>query len=382
MQMYIDGPTEQMAAALTVEVMRDARRYAFTHLLQYIESAVVAHGGGSRRVAGEVAGRVLEAAINAVTRALYADTSGYSSLRWLWLLRRIPDWVFEGDYSTTYGYDSTLAEIIGGGATGRSRLQIQDDLRAYPLDPRVVRRVARHCACTWFLSQLHRDYRWAGKGATFEFRRNRIPERLPDDALRDSVYLYDERTEFASGGRMGTEVFQPSLAAVDLREVLRTLNGDPLDTIFRLMPVKPSLEIPVPMVDADVTADEVPSALVRARFILIPVPLENLRTLLAAAAPGQVIFDKRAAALLFMMFASAMHVVGHRAGFKSIFQTGYLLFSEAGFRARLAEAFTVTPQPISQILDAAAVASADEVFDLLSTMRGVNHPVISGDSLG
>lgn len=381
LQLYIDGPTEQMAAAITEEMMRDARRYAYAQLLPHLDAAVLRHGGGGTRLTGEIAGNVLEATIQAVTRALYADTNGYSSLRWLWLLRRIPGWVFEGDYKTSHGYDSTLAEVIAGAARGRSRLQIQDDVRAYPLDATVFRRVARHCACTWFLSQLHRDYRWAGKGATFEFRRGCIPERLSDDALRSSVYLYDERAELGGGGRMGTEVFQPSRAAVDLRQVLRTLDADPLTMIFRLVPVRPPVEAPVPMIDADVTAGQVPMALVRARYMLIPVPLENLATLVAAAPPARPIFDRRAAALLFMIFASTAHVVDHRAGFKSIFQTGYLLFSEAAFRVRLADAFTVTPQPIKQILDAAGIVSDAEIFDLLTTMSGAPWPLQPGPVL-
>jgi len=381
LQLYVDEPTEQMATAITQVVMRDARRYAFAQLLPHLDAAVVTFGEGSTRLTGEIAGHVLTAAIHAVTRALYADTNGYTALRWLWLLRRIPDWVFEGDYTTTHGYDSSLAEVIAGAALGRSRVQIQDEVRAYPLDLTVIRRVARHCACTWFLSQLHRDYRWAGKGATFEFRRGRIPERLPDEALRASVHLYDERAELGGGGRMGTEVFQPSRAAVDLQQVLRTLDDDPLTMIFRLMPVRPIFEVPVPMIDADITADEVPMALVRARYMLIPVPLENLATLVAAAPPGKPIFDKLAAALLFMMFASTAHVVEHRAGFKSIFQTGYLLFSEAAFRRRLADAFAVTPEPIKQILDAAGIASDTEIFDLLGTMTGAPWPLQPGPVL-
>jgi hypothetical protein len=382
MPLYLDRPTEDIARAFTKEVLRDAVRYTAAHLLPHLDAAVLAHGGGTRTCTGEVAGRVLEAAISSVTRALYADANGYSGLRWLWLLRRLPDWVFEGDYTTTQGYDSTLAENIAGAATGRSRIQLLDgSQRAYPLDSTVVRRVARHCASAVFLSQLHRDYRWAGKGATFEFPRGRIPERLFDEAFRASVYLYDERVEQSGGGRMGTEVFEPTRSSINLRDVLRTLDEDPLSTIFRLLRVRQSMEVPVPMVDADITADDVPTALVRARYMLIPMPLANLKSLIDATPPGQAIFDKPAAALLFLLFASAAHVVDHRAGFMSIFQTGYLLFTEAAFRARLADAFTITVQPIKQILDAANVVSADEVVDLLGAMRGSAWPLEAGPIL-
>src|SRR5262249_9745330 len=161
-----------------------------------------------------------------------------------------PDWVFEGDYTTTHGYDSTLAEVIAGAAAGRSRIQLLDDSqRAYPLDPTIVRRLARYCASAVFLSQLHRDYRWAGKGATFEFPRGRIPERSVDEVLRSSVYLYDERVEQGGGGRMGTEVFQPTRSSLNLKDVLRTLDEDPLSTLFRLLPIHPAKELPVPMID-------------------------------------------------------------------------------------------------------------------------------------
>jgi hypothetical protein len=324
---------------------------------------------------------VLDAAIRSITRALYADASGYCGLRWLWLLRRLPDWVFAGTYSTTSGYDSTLAEIIAGAGSGRSRVQHNAGIREYPLDGTVIRRVARHCACVKLLSELHRDHRWAGKGATFEFPRGRIPERVPDETLRASVYLYDERVETGGGGRMGTEVFGPTRSSVNLRELLYTLDEDLLSQFFRLMRVAPAMEVPVPMVDADITADDAPTALVRARYMIIPVPLANLQSLIDAAPPERPIFDKRAAAILFLMFASAIHLTEHRAGFVNAFTTGYLVFDEPAFRVRVEDGFSITPQPIKQILDAAGIVSADEIVDLLGEMTGNPWPLEAGPVL-
>jgi len=380
--MYVDGPTEQIAGALSRDVMRDALRAAGLQCFPHVAAALRTHSPGARTCSGEVATRVLEEAIRAISRALRTETNGYAGLRWLWLLRRLPEWVFEGDYSTTLGYDSTLAEAIAGQGAGRSRVQLlSGEQRAYPLDATVVRRLARYCASVRILSQLHREYRWAGKGAAIEFVAGQMPEHLPDETLRDSVYLYDERAEQGGGGRMGTEVFSPTRSALDLREVLRTLEQDPLTKLFRLLRVQPAREITVPMVGADLTDTDVPTALMRARYMFIPIPLANLQTLIDAAPAGQPIFDKSAAVLLFLLFASTAHVVDHRAGFVSAFQTGYLLFAEPVFRARFADAFAVVPSPIREILDAANVRSAQEALDVLVAVAGNPWPLEAGPIL-
>lgn len=376
---YIDGPTEAIGSALTPEIMRDAMRYAMRVLQPCIDEAVLKQASGAQTCSDEVAVRVFDTAIYAATRIVSSECNGYSSLRWLWLLRRLPDWVFEGYYTTTHGYDTGLAETIAGAATGRSRGQLLDDCQwAYPIDATVVRRLARHCACSIFLSELHQNYRWAGKGATFEFRRGQMPDRVRDDALQTSVYLYDERVEKFGGGRMGTEVFVPT---VDLRELLGTSDKDLFSGIFIWCPVRQAKEVLVPLVDAEVGDGKLLTATIRPRHMFAPISLASIQALIDDVPNGQTIFDKHAAALLFLLAASMLHVFAHRAGLKSISQTGYLLLREEMFRARMFDAFGVMPKPIRQILDSASVTSAGEAVELLGTMAGRAWPLESGPIL-
>ncbi len=76
-----------------------------------------------------------EEAFTALNRArLWLDTyllklaSGYSPLRWLWMMRRIPHHVFSGALPTTFGYDQALAETLTArSGKSESRLEIKKD---------------------------------------------------------------------------------------------------------------------------------------------------------------------------------------------------------------------------------------------------------------
>ncbi len=377
----LDGPTVELEKLLELPEMNKGYQFAKDEALRTVDAAAKAHGVANRIADADVASLVLADAISIVTRELYTSTSGYSSLRWLWLLRRVPSHLFAGDYSTSYGYHHTLAHVVAGAATGQSRMSLLDGgaIRAYPIDETVARRLARFCGYVRVLSSLHRDYRWAGKGLRFEFHRGRIPHRMTDDGLRESVHLYDERVEETGGvGRMGTEVFQPTGSRVDLREVLRSLTGDRPTALLRVLPTPRPLEFPVPAVDADLTAEDVPSVHVLARYIPLPVPLQSLSELVDATPPGERIFDAEAASLLFLMFASIVHVVNHRAGFAAMCTMGYLVSSEEKFRRNLASAFEITPEPIAGILNAAGVTSTDLAIGHLERMTGATWPLEPG----
>jgi len=121
--------------------------------------------------------------------------SGYSPLRWLWMMRRIPHHVFSGSLPTTFGYDQPLAETLTARSEkSESRLVItRDGIISYSTFGATIRRLAEFCAAARYLSSLHAGMRWAGKGSTFGVKRNTRPVCIPETSLKEAVRLYDQR---------------------------------------------------------------------------------------------------------------------------------------------------------------------------------------------
>src|SRR4030095_12604193 len=122
--------------------------------------------------------------------------SGYSALRWLWMMRRIPHHVFSGVLATTFGYDQALAETLTARSQRlESRLEIKrEGIISYSILGATVRRVVEFCAAARYLSNLHASLRWAGKGAEFSVKRNARPVVISEPELEDAVRLYDQRS--------------------------------------------------------------------------------------------------------------------------------------------------------------------------------------------
>ncbi|HEY4177964.1 MAG TPA: hypothetical protein VGM90_14050 [Kofleriaceae bacterium] len=383
MPLVLDRPSADLEDALTPAVLGAAARSSLMDLQPIIDAEVRRHDVANGTCPAERASSVLRACIELGTAALTRQINGYSSLRWLYLLRRVPDFVFEGEYTTTRGYDTALAEVISGSAQGASRVQVAGVQRSYPLDPTVVKRLARFCAGVKLLSCLHRDFRWAGKRTNFEFRIGKLPRRRPEAALARSVELYDEKVErFGSLGRMGTVCFGEATPNIDLRAMLRTLGGDPLAMLIRVRRVLKSFVAEVPAPNTDLVGEEFATVQTRARYLLTPVPLQNLDSLLQRASEtDQVILDATAAALLFLLFASTLYLVEHRAGFLGVTMTGYLQSDEAFLLSQMAKAFTIMPAPIRTILERAKVESSEQIVGLLENMHGCAWPLEPGPVL-
>src|SRR5688572_2376348 len=73
----------------------------------------------SRVVAKAQACSLLERAMAGLEKWLTPRVRRYSKLRWLWMLRRCPAFIFEGVLKTSAPYDWTLAEVLSGGASER-----------------------------------------------------------------------------------------------------------------------------------------------------------------------------------------------------------------------------------------------------------------------
>ena len=139
-----------------------------------------------------------------VEEELKRTSSGYSAFRWLWYLRRLPKFIFEGNLSTTYAYDACLAEVISGLNRVTSPASTFSEgstsyVINYDLNDSVVRRVLKFCRGVRYLSQIHVLIRLAGKGAEFYFKSWALPLCRLDSEREEAIKLYDNRV--AKGGR-------------------------------------------------------------------------------------------------------------------------------------------------------------------------------------
>jgi hypothetical protein len=152
---------------------------------------------------------LLRECIHSVTGELRRWANSDSSMYWLWLLRRLPYRIFAGRLLTTLGYDQALAAVI----TGRSNAEDlpthgQAGSLVYPIDAAIVARLARFCEGVRLLSDLHRCFRWSGKGARFRFQKGQLPNEEVESEIRTAVETYDHRTELSGHplGRLGSNL--------------------------------------------------------------------------------------------------------------------------------------------------------------------------------
>lgn len=64
------------------------------------------------KLEGKDAANYIEVLMPALQKDILARHGAYSSVRWLWYLRRTPNELFEGQYGTTSAHDRTLAELV------------------------------------------------------------------------------------------------------------------------------------------------------------------------------------------------------------------------------------------------------------------------------
>jgi hypothetical protein len=95
----------------------------------------------------------LEALIPLVIQEILSKQNAYSSVRWLWYLRRSPPDFFGGTYVTTIGYDRGLAESMSWFSTGSDKINVDQQV-SFRVDDSAGRHLCRYVSAVKVLSQL------------------------------------------------------------------------------------------------------------------------------------------------------------------------------------------------------------------------------------
>jgi hypothetical protein len=147
-----------------------------------------------------------------IERMLAEDAARFSKTRWLWMLRRVPDPVFEGNIPTTRPYQASLADAVSGafGSDNPERpFEDSEHSIRFKLDGSALPRLLRFAELVTWLSQSHVLWRFSGKGVRFLFaQRSALPAPVPTKDQDECIRLYDERFDksLTLFGTVGTAI--------------------------------------------------------------------------------------------------------------------------------------------------------------------------------
>lgn len=169
----------------------------------------------------------------------------FSSVAWLWYLRRIPNEVFSigSDSKVTAGRRRLIAEIISSMSTKIWPVAIeQENNILFSTNKEQIHQVMEFCIGAIYLYRIEVKIRIAGKGSKFRFTEDLLvlPESLMDEQLNDAIDIYDNRLEqvnFAYFGRTGTVVAE--FNEKNKHEKFLTKAGAPV--ILGVFPTKPMI---------------------------------------------------------------------------------------------------------------------------------------------
>ena len=150
-------------------------------------------------IEGEQAAKFLSDLIAALETQVVRNAAGYGAVRWLWYLRRLPGFMFEGARETTAPYDQALAESLTWCLEGTDASREQNSV-VFPVNALVFKHVARLVAGTRALSHLHSMYRRVGKGASLQIN-GAIPIARAESSIEEAIHIYDDRHEVS--GELG-----------------------------------------------------------------------------------------------------------------------------------------------------------------------------------
>jgi hypothetical protein len=126
-----------------------------------------------------------------------------SSFQWLWFLRHLPLSTWRGKLRTTPAYDCALAEIVSA-ESDTSAVPQTNRLLRYPVDGSRADLISEFVAGVRYLSQIHTNLRWAGKGAAFSLDERAVGRVMPTAETKRAVELYDARVETGQMEFLGT----------------------------------------------------------------------------------------------------------------------------------------------------------------------------------
>lgn len=318
--------------------------------------------------------KILKESAILIERELVEWSQGYSALRWLWMIRRLPSYIFAGSLGSTGAYHRSLAEIISAKSKKTSSgLRVSNNEIHYDLHGATPGRLARFCGGVRYLSHLHSCLRWAGKGAEFKFPKNKTPEIIVEKELEKAVELYDSRwvNKGLPFSRGGTKLVDVATASTSYEDII--VRVDPTDHQYA--------DIPSDVLQSFGESFPQGSYLnLGIRFITTPFSLAPLKKL----QQNQILLREKGWAndvglLLLLLRIAAVYLEEHQVGRFSLLTRGYLLIPRSKF-IKMADIFLESNNSwVHEILESKHNPSSGISFlESLESLEGSSYPLNPG----
>jgi hypothetical protein len=361
--LLVDRPTQQVTAYFEpARVQAEQERFWAAQSQRTWRLLRKQFTGGAPRSSEGTACKLIAAAIRDAEAWVKRLVTKHSRLRWLWMLRRMPTYVFEGSLTTTLGYDTLLAEVLTGNAGQRpGTLKLIDAQITYDLNRNVLDDLCTLCMAARYLSELHRAFRWAAKGAAIEFSPHTAPLEDCSDSLRESVTLYDRRFEVprfpSSRLGTGTDFSRPRVHETD--------------DLLGVLTIKPDLLTwPKELLGRATRQSRDDEHVVLSRFLPLSLSSREAKNLGAADSRQDV-------ALIILLRSGWLQMLHHIGKLHPILTRGYFIFHEAPFRDLLEQALADLGD-FKDAQEAFALVDAPSVMQALSEIEGTAWPLLAG----
>jgi hypothetical protein len=302
-----------------------------------------------------------------IERMLAEDAVRFSKARWLWMLRRVPDPVFEGRVSTTRPYRAALAEAVSGafGSDNPERpFEDSDGSIRFKLDGSALPRLLKFAELVTWLSESHVLWRYSGKGVRFRFEKgSALPDAAPTKDQDESIRRYDER--FAKSatlfGTVGTAVSSET---------------DMSDSGFFVAFFSDAewVQVPVHVQGKDMELK------VLKRFLPQMVSLDGLAKLNEDARLDGLTWWKPSATVVLALSRGMFRILATSYnGFASLLRYGYVFIDEEHFLEVFGGGWNVICEDVLRVIPGATIPNSPaELFDALVAFRPTLWPLWPG----
>lgn len=162
---------------------------------------------------------------NNIHQQLRSVAKRYSSVAWLYYLRRLPRFFWQAGFLRSNEFSILMYAELASGAYGGSSPsgEIHNDPLTYELDEEVFDDLLQFCACARIFKFVSSALRSSRKGVAFVFSANALPVSQTTDSQSKAIRLYDSRGgegELPFLSQVGTVIVQDDEEALgDLTEV-------------------------------------------------------------------------------------------------------------------------------------------------------------------
>lgn len=149
-------------------------------------------------ISGQEACDYFSACIAHLEELIAPQVHHYSTLRWLFYLRRLPHSVFAGRLGSTGPNRRALAESYCSKSEGLCEAYIDaNGAYQFRVDDSTLRHLVRLLALVDLINEFQVYYRYAGKNLSFKFHQkwpwNALPRVIQDASIQAAIRAYDDR---------------------------------------------------------------------------------------------------------------------------------------------------------------------------------------------